>query len=130
MKNPYITMALLICTLFVVAGCQFQSELLSEKSNVGKKVTETIDDEATLQLIYDGSKGAYVVLRSSKDVKYNAFIRNKKATIQFTVSDEAGEDDVEDVEEFIYYLKQDSAYDTIQVFINDKEVPFNLVTSM
>lgn len=127
MRKNFIVIVLIVFSLISIAGCSLQASLLTEKNNVAQKVTETFDDEATLQLINDGSKGAYIVLRSTGNVEYNAFIRNKKATIQFTVSDE---DNETDVDEFIYYLKQDSAYDTIQVFINDKEVPFNIVTSL
>ena len=120
-------MVLLISILVALVGCQLQTELLAEKGNVAKKVTEKLDDDGMLQLIYDGSKGVYVVLRSTGNVQYNAFVRNKKATIQFTISDENDDDDLE---EFIYYLKEESTYDTIQVFINDKEVPFNVVTAL
>lgn len=127
MRKNFIVIVLIVFSLIAIAGCSLQASLLTEKNNVAQKVTETFDDEATLQLINDGSKGAYIVLRSTGNVEYNAFIQNKKATIQFTVSDE---DNETDVDEFIYYLKQDSAYDTIQVFINDKEVPFNIVTSL
>lgn len=117
----------MIVSLVIVTGCQSQAALLAEQTKVAKKVSETIDDEAALQLINDGSKGSYVVLRSTGDVEYNAFVRNKKAIIHFTVSNE---DDEAEINEYIYYLKEDSAYDTIQVLVNEKEVAFNVVTGI
>lgn len=126
MKKAYIII-LMIVSLVIVTGCQSQAALLAEQTKVAKKVSETIDDEAALQLINDGSKGSYVVLRSTGDVEYNAFVRNKKAIIHFTVSNE---DDEAEINEYIYYLKEDSAYDTIQVLVNEKEVAFNVVTGI
>lgn len=125
MRKAYILVALIVSLLVVVSGCQLSTEVFTEKNTIPKKVTEHLDDEAKLQLVNEGSKGAYIIFRSEGNVEAESSVENSEITIDFNVTNKN-----DDLQEHVYYLKEDLAYDTIRVYVNDNEIPFNNVTGM
>lgn len=91
-----------------------------------KKAAQHLDDEATLQMIYEGTKGAYIVFRSEGEVEAETSIEDHEITINFNVTEEKNNEE----KAHIYYLKEDLTYDTIRVFVNEDEIPFSKVTHM
>lgn len=125
LRNACILVALIVSVLVVVSGCQLSTEVFTEKNRIPEKVTEHLDDEATLQLVNEGSKGAYIIFRSEGNVEAETSVEDNEITIDFNVTNK---DD--DLQEHVYYLKEDLTYDTIRVFVNDDEIPFTNVTGM
>lgn len=125
LRKAYILVALIVSLLVVVSGCQLSTEVFTEKNTIPKKVTEHLDDEAKLQLVNEGSKGAYIIFRSEGNVEAESSVENSEITIDFNVTNKN-----DDLQEHVYYLKEDLAYDTIRVYVNDNEIPFNNVTGM
>lgn len=77
-------------------------------------------------MIYEGTKGAYIVFRSEGEVEAETSIEDHEITINFNVTEEKNNEE----KAHIYYLKEDLTYDTIRVFVNEDEIPFSKVTHM
>lgn len=128
LRRSWIFLILIVVLLVVVTSCQLSMNVFTEKKALPKEVESYVDDEATLQLINEGTKGAYIIFRSSGEVEADSAVKANEMKIDFHVSHE-DEAETERMEH-IYYLKENFTYETIRVFVNKEEIPFNNVTGM
>lgn len=118
---------LVFLVISVLTACNPSSSTLSfsEIDNVPSKVQEKVDPHLDLQLIDEYGKGYYIVFHSSGEVEADLETIGDKVTIKFNGSNQQ-DDDV--VKQNIFYLTTDPEHDVIEVLINGKSKPFDVVT--
>ncbi|SES07759.1 hypothetical protein [Psychrobacillus sp. OK032] len=107
-----------------LSACNSSTLSFSEIENVPNNVQHKVDSNLKLQLINDSEKGYYIVFHSSGEVETDVETQGDKVTIKFKVTNL--QDDV--VKQNTFYLTIDPEHDVIDVLVNGKAMPFDMVT--
>jgi hypothetical protein len=112
--------------VLVLSACHSSQLSFSENENVHQNLEAHIDPDLQLQLINDGTKGAYVVFHSKGDIEADLDPQDNIVNILF---DERNPQ-ADNVKRNVYYLTTDSKQDTINVPVNGEKMPFDVVTGI
>ncbi|GKV54904.1 hypothetical protein NCCP2222_08510 [Sporosarcina sp. NCCP-2222] len=122
-------MAMLFGIMLLVSACTKElsiQEVQPEKAD--PKVLESIQPATSesVQMLTDQQKGHYVVVYAYSPVTLS--VNEEGTTLKIHIKS-SEEDETEMVKRYIFKLTTNRDYDTIQLYRNAKEIPFDHITS-
>jgi len=116
---------IIVVVLLMATGCQLATLSIIEVENAPDISAKSIDPTAKLQLINDGTKHKYIIYQANSEIDASVEAENNVVKINLDKRNETEGDP----QQHIYYLTTEDKHDTIQVFADGIEIPFNNVTS-
>ena len=119
---------LLIFAIVLLAACNSDDSILSfsEIETVPNNLNRLIDPYETLQLIYEGEQIAYVIYQSAGDPITE--VEEQGDTLKILLNEADGGSIPS--EQHVYKLTLDDHHEVIDVFVNGKSIPFDLVSTL
>ena len=121
MKKLFVMMFLV---LSILSACNSSKLSFSEIVNVPSKVQDKIDPNLRLQSINE-KNGPYIIFHSSEEVDADLDTQGNTVIIKFNVRN--SKDDA--VKQNVYYLTTDSNHEVIDVQVDGKSIPFDVITT-
>ncbi|WYP25938.1 hypothetical protein NSQ54_16670 [Alkalihalobacillus sp. FSL W8-0930] len=116
-----------LCILgFALTGCSDSEQVAAELSDVPSEIEDKVDPTLRLQLIYgEDPDNPYVIYQTeSLEVDYTVEITDDTYILKLKeTSEQAPEDSLH-----IYQIKTRDT-DTLRIYVNDKEVAFDVIVS-
>ena len=119
---------LILFASILLTACNSNNSTLSisELEVVPDDVQDAIDSESTLQLINEGEKTAYVVYQSKGEVVTDLEEQGDTLKIKLNVTKE----DEDEIVQRVYKLTTDDKHKALNVLINGKSTPFDVVSGI
>lgn len=120
-----------ICFLFsftisILIACNSTTINFIEISKIPRDVQNNIDAKSTLQLINDGKNSSYIVFHSKRSVI--STIEAEGGKIKINLDEVSPQDHI--IEQHVYKLMKNPEHEIIDVYINGKSTPFDVVTGL
>lgn len=114
----------LFLIVFLFAACDSPEPSISRVEDAPDKIQEAIDPAHSLQMISDGGNASYIVYKSDKAVEADIGTEGNILTIKLDEEGQQGEES----KYHVFKLITGSDIDTIDVEINGKHEPLDVVT--
>jgi len=116
-------MLVMLAVIFLTA-CNSQDYSFNKVMNIPKEANKKTESGLRLQLIQDKKNISYIVYRGGNNVKADLEPEGETLKVNFSESAEGEESAIT----YVYRLKKESKYNTIEVLINGESVGFDNVT--
>lgn len=114
--------SLIIVASILLAACTSSQLSISELENVPNKVQDVINSDSTLQMITSGEKYTYIVFHSTEEISVELEVTENILNIKFNTTNQGKTK----LKQYVYQLNRgDSEHDTINVLVNEENVPFD-----
>ena len=112
----------MLVTIIMLAACYSLELSISELQSVPNKVQDVINADSTLQMITDGEKNTYIVFHSTEAVSIELEVTENILNIKFNTTNQ----EHTERKQYVYKLNSgDSEHDTIDVLVNEENMPFD-----
>ncbi|MCH7323380.1 hypothetical protein LZ480_16005 [Solibacillus sp. MA9] len=120
---------LVLTTIVLLAACsekEAKGPTIDKVENVNEDVQSLVDiteDDKFASFIYSETGTSYLLLNATGTVSVEIEPSDNLLNVQITQKDDQTPDEIDDI---VYALKLDKAYETIHIFENGKEIEFEV----
>ncbi|WP_274310124.1 hypothetical protein [Solibacillus daqui] len=120
---------LVLTTIVLLAACsekETKGPTIDKVENVNEDVQSLVDiteDDKFASFIYSETGTSYLLLNATGTVSVEIEPADNLLNVQITHKDDQTPDEIDDI---VYALKLDKAYETIHIFENGKEIEFEV----